>query len=179
MRVLRAKYLATAMSNALPNSPPAAAAQPRKFIAYLALVALLVLLDQLGKTVAQAYLLNRPDAEILPFLSFTLVYNEGAAFGFLGDAGGWQRHFLAVFSAAVSVFLLGWLWRSHRNNALLSFALALILGGAIGNLIDRALHQHVVDFILLHYRHWHFPVFNIADIAITFGAVGLVYDSLR
>ena len=96
---------------------------------------------------------------------------------FLDDAGGWQHYFLGGLGIVVSLLLVFWLWRSHRN-ALLSWALALVLGGALGNLIDRVSHQHVIDFILLHYRGWYFPAFNLADGAITLGALGLILDSL-
>ena len=149
----------------------------RKFIAYLAFAGIVVLLDQLTKQAAGAGLSGRPAVEILPFLQLALVFNRGAAFGFLDDAGGWQHYFLGGLGIVVSLLLVFWLWRSHRN-ALLSWALALVLGGALGNLIDRVSHQHVIDFILLHYRGWYFPAFNLADGAITLGALGLILDSL-
>lgn len=150
----------------------------RKFIAYLVFAGIVVLLDQLSKQAAYASLLGRPPVEILPFFQLVLVFNEGAAFGFLNDAGGWQRYFLSSLSLIISLLLVFWLWRSHHRNAMLSWALALVLGGALGNLIDRVSHQHVIDFILLHYGGWQFPAFNLADGAISLGALGLILDSL-
>lgn len=115
---------------------------------------------------------------ILPFFKLTLLHNEGAAFSFLDDAGGWQRWFLVVVSAGVSVFIAGWLYRIYREQKLLSYALALILGGAIGNLIDRGMQGYVVDFLVFYYDRYYFPAFNIADTAITIGAGLLIIDML-
>ena len=148
----------------------------KNFLFYFAIAGVIIFLDQLSKQIAIANLSGQPPLEIFPFLSFALIFNEGAAFGFLNDAGGWQRYFLSALSATVSAVLIIWLWRSRRG--LLCLALALVLGGAVGNLIDRVIQQQVTDFILLHYRHWYFPAFNLADAAITVGAVGLILDSL-
>ncbi len=114
--------------------------------------------------------------EILPVLNFTLLHNPGAAFSFLSDAGGWQRWFFTVVSAAVSAVLLVWLLRLQRSEKLLALSLALILGGAIGNLYDRVSLGYVVDFISFHYSGWYFPAFNIADSAISVGAVLMIVD---
>lgn len=116
--------------------------------------------------------------EILPVFQLTLLHNEGAAFSFLSDAGGWQRWTLVCVSVVVSLVIATWLVRVHRQEKLLAVALSTILGGAIGNLIDRAMNGYVVDFIVVHYRDWYFPAFNIADSAITIGAGLLILDML-
>ena len=149
-----------------------------RFVAYLALAGAVVLVDQWTKQVAFSHLSVRGPVEVLPFLQLVLVFNEGAAFGFLSDAGGWQRYFLSGLGALVSVLLVGLLWSNRYGNVLLLCALALILGGALGNLVDRVSHEYVIDFILLHYRHREFPVFNIADGAISVGALGMILDAL-
>ncbi|MDD9875326.1 MAG: signal peptidase II [Gammaproteobacteria bacterium] len=159
-------------------APATATASWRKFTAYLALAAVVVVADQLTKQAAYAALLGAAPVEVLPFLRLALVFNRGAAFGFLGDAGGWQHYFLSGLASVLSVLLVGWLWRAHRRHALLSLGLALVLAGALGNLIDRVSHQHVIDFIVLYYRAWQFPAFNIADSAISIGAVALIIDHL-
>ena len=114
--------------------------------------------------------------ELLSFLKLILLYNDGAAFSILSDAGGWQRWFLSIVSFAVSCFIFFWILRLKRSERLLGFALAIILGGAIGNLIDRVLLGHVVDFILLYYLDFFFPTFNIADTAISVGAILLIIE---
>lgn len=149
---------------------------------YFALSATIVILDQVTKAYMSSILTlcrygDCPSIEVLPVFKFTLLHNTGAAFSFLADAGGWQRPLLVTISAVVSVVIGVWLYRV-KEERLLAFALALILGGAIGNLIDRALVGYVVDFIVLHYEGWHFPAFNIADSAITVGAVALIADTL-
>jgi signal peptidase II len=115
---------------------------------------------------------------VMPSFNLTLMYNQGAAFSFLSDAGGWQRWLFALIAFAVSVALLWWLKRLDRREKRLAIALALILGGALGNLIDRLLLGHVVDFLDVYYADWHWPAFNIADSAISAGAVLMVIDSL-
>ena len=114
--------------------------------------------------------------ELLSFLKLILLYNDGAAFSILSDAGGWQRWFLSIVSFAVSCFIFFWILRLKPSERLLGFALAIILGGAIGNLIDRVLLGHVVDFILLYYSDFFFPTFNIADTAISVGAILLIIE---
>jgi len=105
------------------------------------------------------------------------VHNAGAAFSFLAGASGWQRWFFVGLGALAALFIV-WMLRSHGGQRLFSWALALILGGAVGNVIDRLLHGHVVDFIQVHYGSAYFPSFNIADSAITVGAVLLILDEL-
>ena len=112
-------------------------------------------------------------------LSWTLAYNPGAAFSFLANHSGWQRWFFAGIAAVVSVVLVVWLKRL-RNDTWTAIALALILGGALGNLYDRLVLGHVIDFILVHWRQeWYYPAFNLADSAITVGAVMLALDMFR
>ena len=150
----------------------------RKFIAYLMLAGTMVVLDQVTKQLAYRQLLGQPPVDVLPFFRLVLVFNEGAAFGFLNDAGGWQHYFFGGLAVVVSVVLLLWLWRAHDRNAMLSLGLALVLAGAIGNLIDRVNYRYVIDFILLHYQGWYFPAFNLADTVITLGAILLIMDGL-
>jgi signal peptidase II len=112
-------------------------------------------------------------------LDFTLLYNKGAAFSFLADETGWQRWFFTTVSIGVSAMLVIWLTRLPRTAVLLPLALTLILGGAIGNLIDRILFGHVIDFISVHWENAYFPAFNIADSAITLGAILMGVDVIR
>jgi signal peptidase II len=113
----------------------------------------------------------------MPLLNLTLVYNRGAAFGFLNDAAGWQNLFFIVV-AVVAVGVMGYLLHRSAFGALAAVGLALVLGGAVGNLIDRLIHGHVIDFIDAYYRSAHWPAFNAADSAITIGAALLVWDAL-
>jgi len=150
---------------------------------WLWLSLLTIALDQLTKKIAEAELLLHQPVAIFPSFNFTLMYNKGAAFSFLSEAGGWQRIFFVSISAAVSIFLFFWLKQitrdeKQKHNQLLQIAIAFILGGAIGNLIDRALTGEVVDFIQVYYSTYYFPAFNIADSAITLGAGLLILDML-
>lgn len=141
-------------------------------------LALLVLVaDQLTKVwVIQSFSLGE-SIQLLPVFNFTYARNYGAAFSFLGDAGGWQRWLFTMIAVVVSIVLSVWLARLQRPQWKLSLALVLIVAGAIGNLIDRSLYGYVVDFLHVYYQEWHYPVFNIADCAITIGAVLLIWDS--
>lgn len=148
---------------------------------WLWLSVFIIALDQLTKTIAEAELLLHRPMAIFPGFNFTLMYNKGAAFSFLSDAGGWQRIFFVVLSTSVSIFLFFWFKQITQSNKqkdkqLLLIAIAFILGGAIGNLIDRALTGEVVDFIQVYYSSYYFPAFNIADSAITLGAGLLILD---
>jgi len=116
--------------------------------------------------------------EITPFFNLVLAYNKGAAFSFLADAGGWQRGFFISLAVVISAFLL-WMMRAHPANRLLCVALALVFGGAMGNLYDRVVLGHVVDFIQIHGAGYYFPAFNVADSAISVGAGLLILDSFR
>lgn len=144
-------------------------------------VALLVLIiDQATKWLAQTKLtFHEPVAVIEPVLNWTLAYNYGAAFSFLANAGGWQKWFFAGLALAMAVFLSAYLPRVPKQARLLSLGLAMMLGGAVGNLIDRLLHGHVIDFIHVHYYDvWHYPVFNVADMGICVGVALIVIDML-
>lgn len=136
-----------------------------------------LVLDQGSKWFADDLLGARDVVSLLPFLALRKAYNPGAAFSFLSDASGWQRWFFIGLALLVIGVLVAWLRRLPRGEGRLALALALILGGAAGNLIDRVLYGHVIDFIDLYYRDWHFPTFNIADSAITLGAGLLLLDA--
>lgn len=146
---------------------------------WLLLSAVVFVLDQLVKWwVIQEFALYQ-QLPVLPFFSLTLAYNTGAAFSFLGDASGWQRWFLSGIAVIVSVMLIGWLKQLRSGENWQACSLSLILGGALGNLIDRLLHGHVTDFLLFYYKNWYFPAFNLADTAITVGAAILILDMFR
>ena len=145
---------------------------------WLGVSVLVVLLDQLTKYLAEARLTYAEPVAVLPSFNLTLAYNRGAAFSFLDDAGGWQRWFFVSVSLLASVALVFWLRRLQPHQWPLALALSLVLGGAVGNLVDRLWLGHVVDFIQLYYRDFYWPAFNIADSAITVGAVLLVWDAL-
>lgn len=142
------------------------------------LSAVVVVLDQISKFLAERLLEMHQAVPVLPSFNLMLTYNTGAAFSFLADAGGWQRWFFLSLGTAVSIGLIVWLARLGPGEKRLALALALILGGAIGNLIDRTWLGQVIDFIQLYYDRWYWPAFNIADSAITIGATLLVLDSL-
>jgi len=135
-------------------------------------------LDQVTKFLAETLLTFHQPVPVLPSFNLLLTYNTGAAFSFLAGAGGWQRWFFLGLGSLVSIGLIVWLRRLKPTETRLATALALILGGAIGNLIDRAWLGQVIDFIQLYYQHWYWPAFNLADSAITVGAALLVLDSL-
>ena len=142
-----------------------------RYLGYLFLAALIIAVDQVFKDLAVTHLSGSSPIEVLPVLQWFLVYNTGAAFGFLHGAGGFQVYLFIGITVIVGSVILVWLWRVPDTARLLSLGLVLILAGGIGNLIDRIRHQYVVDFINLHYRDWYFPAFNIADIAITLGVI--------
>jgi signal peptidase II len=112
------------------------------------------------------------------FLNWFLIYNPGAAFSFLANSGGWQRWFFTLLGTAAAIFMI-WYLRRHQNETLLSLAISFILGGAVGNVIDRLVYGAVVDFIDLHYAQWHWPAFNLADSAIVFGAALIIWGEIR
>ena len=148
------------------------------FLLWFTLAAVVVGLDQWTKGIALAQLDYGRPVEILPVLNFTLHYNTGAAFSFLSDAGGWQRWFFTAIALLVSLVIAVWLVRLRPDEWLLSWSLSFILGGAIGNVWDRMALGHVVDFISVHYSGSYFPAFNLADSAITAGAVLMILDTL-
>jgi len=143
----------------------------------------IVVLDQVSKQYMSQLLAlcepgNCPSIEILPVFRFTVLHNTGAAFSFLDDMGGWQRWLFTAVSAVVSGVLLVWLYRLDARDKWLALALVLVLGGAIGNLVDRVRWGYVVDFIVVHYQNYYFPAFNVADSAITIGACVMILDML-
>jgi len=146
---------------------------------WLLLSAIIIALDQLTKHIAieglQPY---APYAVIPGFLNWTLAYNTGAAFSFLHDAGGWQRWLFSVLAIGVSAVLVVWLRRLPRSDWRTALPLALVIGGALGNLIDRVRFGHVTDFIEVYYQQWSWPAFNLADSAICLGAVALIVFGL-
>ena len=144
---------------------------------WLGLALLILIADQFTKVLILGYYKLGDATYITSFFNVVRVHNSGAAFSFLAGAGGWQRWFFTVIGVAAALFIV-WLLRSHAGQRLFSFALACILGGALGNVIDRSLHGYVVDFLDFHYAAWHFPAFNVADAAITAGAVCLILDEL-
>lgn len=146
---------------------------------WLALALLVLILDQASKHVIEALFQFGEQHALIPgFFNLTLAYNPGAAFSFLADAGGWQRYFFTALALGVSAFIL-YLLKKHQSETRYALALSLILGGALGNAIDRMLLGHVIDFIQLYYQRWYYPAFNIADSAICIGAVLMVIDSFR
>lgn len=144
---------------------------------WLGLSVLAIVLDQWTKWIANTHLTYADSIPVLPFLNWTLLYNYGAAFSFLSDAGGWQRYFFTILAAVVSAIFVIWLMRMPKKLVLLPMGVALILGGAIGNLIDRATLGYVVDFIHVYYKNSHFPAFNLADSSITLGVILLLIDT--
>lgn len=161
------------------NADPAGFIRPAtgNALGWLWLTVVVVLLDQASKWWIIDSLALFDQIKLLPVFNITHVHNTGAAFSFLSDAGGWQRWFFTVITTVVSVLLLWWLKKTPRQHKLLGMAYSLVLGGAIGNLYDRVSYGYVEDFIHVFYQNWHFPAFNIADSAITLGAVLLIYDA--
>ena len=144
---------------------------------WLGLALILLIADQLTKVMILGYYRLGDATTVTSFFNIVRVHNTGAAFSFLASASGWQRWFFTAIGVAAALFIV-WMLKSHPGQRLFSFALACILGGAVGNVIDRTLHGYVVDFLDFHYAGWHFPAFNIADAAISIGAVCLILDEL-
>lgn len=147
-------------------------------IPWLTIATIIVLLDQLSKVMIAKLLAKAGHLTITSFFNLVLAYNKGAAFSFLASESGWQRYMFTGISAAASLFLI-YLLKRHAGQKLFCWGVALILGGAIGNLIDRVLYGHVIDFLDFHAAGWHWPAFNVADSAICIGAVIFVLDELR
>ncbi|KFJ90873.1 signal peptidase II [Ectopseudomonas oleovorans] len=148
---------------------------------WLLLSLLILVADRVTKDIFEGTLSMYQRIEVIPgYFDWTLAYNTGAAFSFLADAAGWQRWFFAAIAIVVSVVLVVWLKRLKRHETLLAVALAMVLGGALGNLYDRVVLGHVVDFILVHWQsRWFFPAFNLADTFITIGAILLALDMFK
>jgi signal peptidase II len=151
------------------------AGEPSALI-WLWLSIFVIAFDLITKQLAENFLSYGQPVPILPVFDLTLLYNPGAAFSFLAGENGWQRWFFTAIALVVSTVLIGWLYKLPRENKWLAVALTLILGGAIGNLFDRLVYGHVIDFISIHWQGSYFPAFNIADSAITIGAFMLVLD---
>jgi signal peptidase II len=144
---------------------------------WLGIALVIILLDQFTKTLILGYFQLGDSRYVTSFFNVVRVHNTGAAFSFLAGAGGWQRWFFVGIGAVATVFII-WMLKQHGGQRLFSWSLSLILGGAVGNVIDRLLHGYVVDFIQVHAGGWYFPSFNIADSAITVGAVCLILDEI-
>lgn len=144
---------------------------------WLAWAVLLMGADQITKTLILNHYQLGDSTFITSFFNIVRAHNTGAAFSFLSDAGGWQRWLFTGIGVAATIFIV-WQLRAHPDQKLFSFALSSILGGAVGNVVDRLMHGYVVDFLQFHYAGWYFPSFNLADSAITVGAACLILDEL-
>ncbi len=145
---------------------------------WLWLSVLVIGLDQFTKVLAETMLTYRDPVAIVPFFNLMLSYNPGAAFSFLSDAGGWQRWFFVVLALVVTTVITVWMYRLPPGQRWTAAALALVVGGALGNVIDRLVYGHVIDFLDVYVGHWHWPTFNVADSAITVGVAVLIIDGL-
>jgi len=148
------------------------------FLRSLAIATIILLLDQLSKWSALSNLQLGIPEPVLPFMNWLLLLNPGAAFSFLAQGSGWQRWFFTIVGLVACAYII-WLLRKSQNDKLLCVALSLILGGALGNVLDRIMYGAVVDFIDLHYANWHWPAFNIADSAICIGAALIIWGELH
>ncbi len=147
-------------------------------LTWLAIALIVIVLDQFTKTLILGYFQLGDARPVTGFFSVVRVHNSGAAFSFLAGASGWQRWFFVALGSVAAVFIV-WMLRRHGHQRLFAWALSLILGGAVGNVIDRLLHGYVVDFLDFHLATRHFPAFNVADAAISVGAALLILDELR
>jgi signal peptidase II len=145
--------------------------------AWLTLAVALLVADQFTKVLILGFYKLGDSTFVTSFFNVVRVHNSGAAFSFLAGASGWQRWFFTAIGVVAVVFML-WMLKSHPGQKLFSFAMACLLGGATGNVIDRVWHGYVIDFLDFHYAGWHFPAFNVADSAITIGAACLILDEL-
>ena len=150
-----------------------------RFVVWMALATLVIVADQATKWAIVQWVELYQKVPINSFINLTHQRNTGAAFSFLADAGGWQRWFFVVLASVVSIVIAVWLWRIRKERqTVLAAGLALVLGGAIGNLIDRAMLGYVTDFIQVWFGSWAFPSFNVADAGITVGAALLIIDAM-
>lgn len=147
-------------------------------INWLGIASIIVLLDQVSKIAISKLLAVDGFIRVTSFFNLVLAYNKGAAFSFLASESGWQRYFFTGISVAASLFLI-YLLKKHPTQKLFCWAVALILGGAVGNLIDRVMYGHVIDFLDFHIGTWHWPAFNVADSTICIGVLLFVLDELR
>lgn len=144
---------------------------------WLGIALLILVLDQLSKVAILLYYQLGESTYLTEWLNLVRVHNRGAAFSFLAGAGGWQRWFFVGIGAAATVFMI-YLLRAHAGQKLFCLALACVMGGAVGNVLDRLVHGYVVDMVDFHIGRWHFPAFNLADSAITLGVILLLLDEL-
>lgn len=145
---------------------------------WLAIAVIVILLDQITKVIIVGTMQLGDGHLVTSFFNIVRVHNTGAAFSFLAKAAGWQRWFFIGLGLAAAVLII-WMLKRHSGQRMFSWALALVLGGAVGNVIDRVVHGYVVDFLDFHWSGYHFPAFNVADSAITVGAALLILDELR
>jgi signal peptidase II len=146
---------------------------------FLWLSLLVLVSDQYTKALVLENIELYQAIQILPFFNLTHVYNYGAAFSFLHDAGGWQRWFFIIIALAVSALVMWWSKQTNKEQIILPVAFSLIIGGAMGNAYDRLVHGYVIDFLVLYYQDWYWPAFNVADSAICIGAVLLIVDMFK
>ena len=144
---------------------------------WLGLAAIILIADQLTKVMILGYYQLGDSTYVTNFFNVVRVHNSGAAFSFLAGAGGWQRWFFTTIGVVAAIVIV-WMLKNHGGQKLFAFALACILGGAVGNVIDRVMYGYVVDFLDFHWAGWHFPAFNVADAAISIGAASLILDEL-
>ena len=148
-------------------------------VKWISLSVVVLVLDQVSKIWITTSMFLYESIKVIPFFQLTYVQNEGAAFSFLNDAGGWQRWFFVGLSLVASILIVIWLSKLPKSEKLQSLGLAMVLGGAIGNLVDRLRFGYVIDFLDVYYQTWHWPVFNVADSAITVGVFMLLLDSFK
>ncbi len=146
---------------------------------WLWLTGLVIILDQASKWIMVSWLSLHETVAIIPFFNLTMAHNTGAAFSFLAQAGGWQRWFFVGLTSVISIVLFIWLKKLKTDAKLEAISISLILGGAIGNVIDRIYFGYVIDFLDVYYGTYHWPAFNVADSAIVIGAGLLIFDSFR
>ncbi len=160
------------------SSSKSSASSSTSLLQWLAIALLVIVVDQFTKVLVLNNFQYGDSRYVFSFFNLVRVHNTGAAFSFLAGASGWQRWFFVGLGLVATVFII-WMLRRHGHQRLFAWALSLILGGAVGNVVDRLLHGYVVDFMQFHWANWYYPSFNIADSAITVGAVLLVWDELR
>ena len=152
--------------------------QSKPFLLWIGLSIVVVILDQISKLIVLNTIPYRSSIRVNDFLNWVLVFNPGAAFSFLADGEGWQKWFFIAIGLIATIVMI-WLLFRHAQQTIFCFSISMILGGAVGNLIDRFTHGAVVDFIDVYYRQYHWPAFNVADSAITLGTFLLILDELR
>lgn len=152
--------------------------QSKPFLLWIGLSIVVIILDQISKLVVLDTIPHRSSIRVNDFLNWVLVFNPGAAFSFLADGSGWQKWFFIAIGLIATIVMI-WLLFRHAKQSIFCFSISMILGGAVGNLIDRFTHGAVVDFIDVYYRQYHWPAFNLADSAITLGTFLLILDELR